>query len=355
MVIGPRKLILLVATLTGTGAAFGQDYSGGIPPNAIPPGYATPLQNYYSQSGQQSIRSELLPRDTQGPERLQQPTPVRGHDLAGVPDYATNTRPDAATIGIRLDTSYVFLREISGGWYSNEHQSVGGGGVTILPFQNPGFILGFRGLANHIDNQSLIPDVGGFSFDVYAGTRYKHSYIKWGAFWDNQASDGKVGGSFNLMSDVPVIGNIVFESAFGFGYGPDRVGGPIGPFLLTQRIEKQQYDIQIKVGKYLTEDLQVGFIGRYLSFRYAEDEGNAGLYMNYLLGRARVGLEITGGDEGLRGFATLGIAFGAKPSEHPRDLNYGGIDTVEWVTRAPDRDITLAHRETFTGTPPVFP
>jgi hypothetical protein len=306
------------------------------------------LPYQYHQPVRHDGRGDTLQPDPWGPQRFRLPTYINDHGYYGAPAVAHNTRPDPHTLGIRLDTSYGLLREITGAEYLSEHQNLSAGSVTILPYQSPCFLLGFRAMGGYADNHSVTDDSETLTLDLYAGTRYKSLYFKTGAFWDTQDHFGKVGLTFSAMSNLPILGVWTVDSAFAFGSGADQFSMPNVAFM-SRRVETADLDAQIRLGRYLTPCLQLGCTGNYSTYDFLNEEWGAGAFCNLTFGRLRITLDVTGGDEGLRGFTSFAWSFGKRGCDHPQDCRYGAIDTVSWVSRVADRDPSIRLRESFTG------
>lgn len=368
MFIDPRKQILLAVAGIWAGSALAQELpatdwrpagsgyeSSGQVQNAL--GGNPALYSYYQRVAFQQRTGQPLPPDPTGPERMQLPTPAEGFGYYGAPHEALNTNPAPKTMGIRLDTSYTLLRSIDAGVFLSEHQDIFAGGFTLLPYQTPCFVVGTRVLGDFVDNLSMTNDTGGFSADIFLGTRYKTTYWKFGAFYDWQDELGKVGGTCSLLTKAPIFGFLTFDTAFAAGVGPDDVGPTREPFfgVRPRRVEAADYDMQLRVGKFITPNLQIGATGNYYQFEYTKEERGAGAFANIYCGRVQFGFDVTGGDEGLRGFCTVSIAWGAHPSEHPQDCRFIPLDTVAWVTSPTMRDISVRLRDSFTGPLPLAP
>lgn len=323
--------------------------AGGVDPHVV-------LMNYYGK-GPTTIVPDKLPPDPWGHERLARPTPAEGFGYAGVSSVGLNQRPDSKTVGIRLDTTYRLVRAFELGVYLSEHQHVGGGGVTLLPYQSPCFIIGTRILANTISNNAMTADQAGFSLDLYGGTRYKTLYLKFGPIWDYQSTFQKTGLAFAAMDNFPLIGNLTVDSAFAFGVSSDQITLPRDPQfgLRARRVESADFDMQIRLGKFWCENFQAGATVNYYDWNYTPSEWGAGAFCNIYFGRCALGLDMTGGDERWRGFATFTVSWGAHPCKHPQDCNHIPVDTVAWVTRSIMRDPSIRLRDSFTGPLPPFP
>lgn len=358
---GQRLSVLLVLAI---GARASAHEPGGTVRPAAGTGQAratdqAALYSHYTQTNLQlpPINGPAYPPpDPNGAARLHQPTPVGDFAFQTGHPVAYNTNPDAKTTGIRLDDSYGLLREIEEGSYISEYQFVQATGATVLPFQSPCWLIGLRGMADYVSNNSVTSDAVGTTLDLYTGTRYKATYLKFGYLWDWQDHYDKMGFTFSAMTNWPIVHNLTFDMATSFGSGADRFGPERDTiFRRLRRVEVADDDVQIRVGKFLTPTWQVGWAGTLATYQFSDDEFSSGLFSQSDFGRTRVGIEFAVGDMGARGFVTVGFSWGAHPDKHPRDVNYGGIDTVAWVTRPTLRDISVRLRDTFTGPLPRNP
>lgn len=350
----PNASALIRTTYTqpnGGAANQGQTYP------VTPMGAPAPSLSGFQPVAHQEHMSNPFPPDPKGPRRMELPTPVEGFGLAGAPKGALNTSPDPLTMGIRLDTSFPLLRSLDVGGFYSEHQDVGAFGLTLLPIQTPCWIVGTRLLGTRIENLSMLGDSNGLSIDSYVGSRYKMTYFKVGSFWDWQDAFGKIGLSASVLTKVPILGFLTTDSAFAWGLGDPRFGPTRDLFfgVNPRRVANADFDMQIRVGKFFTENLQIGGTGNYYEFEFNYQEWSAGGFANIYWGRFRFGLEVTGGDEGLRGFSTLSVNWGPARENRPQDCRFIPVDTVAWVTRATDRDISVRNRESFTGVLPPAP
>ncbi len=326
---------------TDLGATLGQYYQNG-------PGYS-PAHGNAPAHGR-------FPTDPFGPQRMAMPSLGIDHDHAGGTMRNEVVRPDSETIGIRLDSSYTLLREIELGTYLSEKQSVGTIGGTILPFQAPGWLIGFRGVAAYDGNNSVTTDLVGASTDTFWSTRYKHSYIKLGFLADYTSKAQTFGGTAALLTRLPVFGNITFDGAFSSGSGSDDIRGPVdlatGRFA---RVENNENRSQVRLGKYISNWYQTGVSATLTKYRVARDESQFGVWANWQHGGKTIGWDVAGGRGGIRGYMTLGLNWGGGRNIdlHPIDTGYDNpIDTVLWATRAPRRDPTIALRRTASGEAP---
>lgn len=314
------------------------------------------LHQYYTQQvGHEEGNSVRATPDPNGPQRMQAPTPVEGFGLDGAPKIAHNNDPYPETIGPRLDTTWSVLAETSMGTYFSEHQFVAQGGATILPLQTPCYLVGLRAMGNYADQMSMIdnPDYS-FTLDLFFASRYKESYFKLGSFWDNQDPYGKFGLEFSVLQVKPILGPFTVDAAFGWGMGSPTVTGPIVN-LRPRLVECELFEVQVRAGRFWTQNLQAGVTYHYYDFQFSNSENEFGAFANIYMGRTTLGLDVTGGDEGLRGFVTLGFTWGCHPCDRARDCAFGGIDTIGWLGRATNRDPSVRLRESQNGPLPVGP
>jgi hypothetical protein len=212
-----------------------------------------------------------------------------------------------------------------------------------------------------VDQLSMLTNTGinnytaGFAGDLFFGTRYKTVYMKIGSFWDYQDHFGKVGFSFGSLARLPLIGHLTLDTAFAAHTGSDLIGTDRHPQtgLNSRRVENTDLDVQIRVGHYFRPGLQIGATGNYLAYDDAFDEAGLGAFCTVKCGRLTITGDITGGNEGLRGFVMAGFSFGKAPATHPRDWRIEGVDTVEWLTRPTIRDLSVRLRQSFTGPLPL--
>src|SRR5690606_10957318 len=148
---------------------------------------------------------------------------------------------------------------------------IAGGGVTLLPIQAPCWILGVRAIGLYADNQTMTDDAPGASFDIYYGTRYKTVYLKFGALWDYHDEFQKIGATGSLLTKVPLLGVVTVDTAFGMGTGGPRIFPERDPIFNLRRrlVEVANYEHQIRIGKFFTENVQFGFTSNYLEFEGA--------------------------------------------------------------------------------------
>ena len=358
-----RNVFALLALLGGSPAASAQAPAPLPPAAPAQPLVAAPLTPsalpegaLMDPAGQPMPGPGRLPPDPFAPQRMAMPMPAFNHEFAGGDMQNKSGRPDQPTLGIRLDDSYTFCREVEAGLYLSEHQSLWAAGATLLPFQSPCVIGGVRLAGVYNGNNSMMDDIIGASTDLWLGTRYKSNYFKLGYFVDWTEKFRKHGIEHSSLLNMPLIGNVTFDGSFGFGSGRDQFMGPRGEEIPSnRRIEIADSDCQIRLGKYLSSYFQTGFSTAWTNFRKANDENSFGAFANIFIGGTTVGLELTGGRGGLHGFVALGFNWGGAKNidAHPIDSRYDNpIDTVSWVTRPTRRNITMRLRETLTGPGP---
>ncbi len=289
--------------------------------------------------------------------RAQQPTPAPGYGYAGVPNYNLSTDTETATTGIRLDKAYSILRDLETVQTLSEHQNIFLVGGTILPIQTPCWVWGVRTMGGYADQLSMVSDSGAYSIDSFWGTRYKKLYHKIGFFIDDYDHWKKLGLSYSALTTLPIVGTVTLDSAFGFRSSSDEIFEDVRDSitLRSRRVEQTDVDYQFRVGKFWNEYIQTGVTGNYYPFTWTEDEWGAGAFANFYIGRWRIGTDVTGGTEGLRGYVRLAMSWGVPASQRNRDCRVPDCDPVAWVTRAADRDPSIRMRESLTGPIPLAP
>ena len=341
----------------------GMGMPGGDPGmGSAPTGYGGPqgtdwgaaLGNYY-QGGPAPVHGRFPTSDPFGPQRMAMPSLGLEREHAGGTMRNEILRPDSETLGIRLDSSYTLIREIELGGYFSERQEIAVLGGTLLPFQAPGWLVGFRGAATINGNGSDTVNLVGASTDTFLSTRYKHSYYKLGFLMDYTSKNQMFGGTFAALTRLPLIGNMTFDGAFSSGSGSDDNRLPLDPLTGRRtRVEVARSNFQMRVGKYVTNWYQTGLSASVTNFTNVNDQSQYGVWANWFHGGKTIGWDVAGGRGGLRGYVTLGLNWGGGKNIdlHPIDTGYDNpIDTVSWATRAPRRDPTIQLRSSNTGDP----
>ena len=359
----------------GSPAGYPAGYGNPTDPYYCPPGSAPPAGHLgmtqpplyavgmspemiaqYNSGTYGQLQVGQIPSPVLGEARLHQPTPTPGYGFDGVSDINRLTGDRLYnTIGIRLDKSYDLVREVETGVYLSESQHVFNGGVTILPYQSPCWIMGMRLLGGYVTNASIEDDTGALSIDLWGGTRYKSLYVKSGGFWDGQESWGKAGFTASFLFDPLFMDNMVIETAFGYGYGGPEIGPEVN-FDTTGRfkvVDEPDLDMQVRFGSYLSQFVEAGISLHHIRYDRTYDEFNTGGYFNFYMGETRLGIDFTGGDTGPRGYVTLAYNWGGPKWQNLRDCNYQNVDTVAWLTRHTMRDVTVQLREDDGGPFPL--
>lgn len=295
--------------------------------------------------------------ETYSQSAMQQPTPSAGHGFHGVPNGNLSTQDPSPTVGPRLDTTYWLVREFEVGGYLSEHQHVAIGGPTILPIQTPCWLFGVRGMGGYVTNLSYTDSEEVYTIDAFFGTRYKTLYSKVGFLMDDFQRHRKIGITASALTELPALGTWTADFACGFRNREDEIF-PDERWPLTlrsRRVEQADHDVQVRIGKFVRENIQMGFTYNYYDFDFTPDDSGYGAFGNFYCGRFRFGWDITGGTEGLRGYLRLAYSFGAHPCDAPRDCRVNNVDAIAWISRATDRDVSIRLRESFTGPPPALP
>jgi hypothetical protein len=212
-------------------------------------------------------------------------------------------------------------------------------------------------MGGYADQLSMVSDSGAYSIDSFWGTRYKKLYHKIGFFIDDYDHWKKLGLSYSALTTLPIVGTVTLDSAFGFRSSSDQIFEDVRDSitLRSRRVEQTDVDYQFRVGKFWNEYIQTGITGNYYPFTWTEDEWGAGAFANFYIGRWRIGTDVTGGTEGLRGYVRLAMSWGVPASQRNRDCRVPDCDPVAWVTRAADRDPSIRMRESLTGPIPLAP
>lgn len=297
------------------------------------------------------------PMGVGSPPNMNAPTPAPGHGFYGASNLNYSTDDSMPTIGPRLDMTYGILREFEVGGALSEHQHVAVAGPTILPFQTPCMVFGVRGMGGYVSNLSYTDSEGVYTIDAFFGTRYKKLYSKVGFLMDDFQRHRKMGITASAMTEVLALGTWSADFAYGFRNREDEIFPEERwpATLRSRRVEQADHDVQIRIGKFFTENCQAGFTYNYYDFDFTPDDSGYGAFGNFYCGRFRFGWDVTGGKEGLRGYLKLVYSFGAHPCDTPRDCRVSNVDAIAWVSRATDRDVSIRLRESFTGPPPPGP
>jgi hypothetical protein len=249
--------------------------------------------------------------------------------------------------------TWAHVRDFQIGVYSNEDQTVINGGSTLEFYVDDSFGLGGRVLLGGVNND-IINDEFTFSGDLHAGTtRIGEHWVKGGVLYDLQDNFHKFG---------PVLGALLFadrkhplslDVAYGIGYGDPEINR-VNSTITTVADD----DTQVRVGTYLTPNLQAGFSGNWWNWsdkRFIDYEGYGG-FVNLNLGTLNINVDFTHGDDRSRGFVNLAYVFGGRRSraidgcdlayvEHPRD----------WLGKPVMRDVSLQIQTVQVANLPPLP
>jgi hypothetical protein len=251
--------------------------------------------------------------------------------------------------------TWAHVRDLQLGVYTNEEQTVINGGSTFEFYVDDHFGFGGRALlggANNSDEE--VNDEFHFSGDLYMGTTaLDQHWIKGGVIFDRQDDFHKVGPAIGFLMFADRRHPISLDFAYGIGYGEpiiDRVNSTITTVA--------DDDTQLRVGTYVTPNLQLGFSGNWINFPTDnfQDYNGYGGFVNLNLGTLSVNVDYTTGDHRDRGFVNVAYTFGGRRSraadgcemayvEHPRD----------WLGKPVMRDVSLQIQTAFANLPPLPP
>lgn len=341
----------------------------------------------YGQPGQNSVYSAATPNSTFGPQAgygmggsgygpaaydpamelpqpngMQQPGELEQLNYSqSLGDYGTMQLHGSPTgdggIGANYQArpaTWLHVRDLQMGVYTNEEQTVINGGSTFEFFTNDRYGLGGRVLLGGVNNDTF-DDEFHFTGDLYAGTtRMGDHWLKGGVLYDLQRNFHKVGPQAGALLFADRKHPLSLDFAYGFGYG-DRVVNRVQSTILDVADD----DVQFRAGTYLTPNLQVGFTGNWLNWedeRFDDYNGYGG-FVNLNLGTLNINVDYTDGDGRARGFVNVAYTFGGRRSrtgegsdrpllvEHPRD----------WMTKPVMRDTSVQLQRISANLPPLTP
>lgn len=248
--------------------------------------------------------------------------------------------------------SWLHIRDLQVGAYTNDEQFLITGGTTMEFFVNDSFGLGGRALIGSATNDHLTDEYS-FNGDLYMGTTaLDEHWIKGGVIYDVQDNFHKYGPALGMLLFADRRHPINVDAAYGLGYG-DPVVNRSNSTLTTVADD----DMQLRAGTYITPNLQAGFSGNWLNWadsRFTDYNGYGG-YINLNLGTLAINVDYTTGDGRDRGFVNVAYTFGGRRSratdgcdlayvEHPRD----------WLGKPVMRDVSLQlQRVGVTNLPPL--
>ena len=325
---------------------------------------ANPVQNAQMQAGGadfypanwQTDGSYAMPVDYSQPltpyeEEAQTGSPSLSHgmnvgdgnmQLFGCPD------PDNPMMGGRVSrrSGGGVLREFEAMATTSAEQLVYSGGMTIALLETEGFGIAGRALFNGIDYRSWDGEEEvGFSTDLWAGGKmgqaFGENWIKVGAFLDWQDEFAKAGPMVAALFFANEKHPITIDAAAGFGYGD-----PYQVPQTTEMLEVADRDYQLRAGVFLTPFLQVGGSGNFYEWDHADIDnkyGGGGFVAMYS-GNLRFTLDVTGGEGGTRGYASVAYMFGCpgeRTSGNCRNCQSWCLDGQSWLFEPVKRDTSL--------------
>lgn len=249
--------------------------------------------------------------------------------------------------------TWAHVRDLQLGVYTNEEQTVINGGSTFEFYVDDHFGFGGRVLLGGANND-VFTDEFHFSGDLYMGTtRLDQHWIKGGVIYDVQDDFHKVGPAVGFLMFADRRHPINLDFAYGIGYGAPILD-PINSTLTAVADD----DAQLRVGTYVTPNLQAGFSGNWVNFADGvfQDYNGYGGFINLNLGTLSINVDYTTGDHRDRGFVNIAYTFGGRRSraadgcdmafvEHPRD----------WLGKPVMRDVSLQTQQVRVALPPGTP
>jgi hypothetical protein len=249
--------------------------------------------------------------------------------------------------------TWAHVRDLQMGVYTNEDQTVINGGSTLEFYVDDNFGLGGRVLIGAANNDTFTDEYH-FTGDLYAGTtRVGEHWFKGGVLYDIQDNFHKLGPEIGMLLFADRRHPINLDFAYGLGYG-DPIINRVNSTITTVAED----DAQLRVGTYLTPNLQAGFSGNWVNFSGSEfqDYNGYGGYINLNLGTLNINVDYTTGDHRDRGFVNVAYTFGGRRSraadgcdlafvEHPRD----------WMGKPVMRDVSLQTQRAFVANLPPLP
>ncbi len=107
--------------------------------------------------------------------------------------------------------------------------------------------------------------------------------------WDSHETYGKTGFAAGFLVPFPVLRNLVFEGNWTYGLRLRCHRTARGDFGRLRRVEAADFDTQY-ANRYLPHPQHPSWCGRqYYDWDYAPSEYSAGAYLNWFVGKARVG------------------------------------------------------------------
>jgi hypothetical protein len=243
------------------------------------------------------------------------------------------------------------FNSVSSGIFSNPSQTVYNGGTTLKLLEGESWAFMTRGLFGFVDNYAISDTSFTYSIDSYFGTRVRsygggEHWVKFGGFVDDQNQFGKAGPMVGALLFANEAFPVTVDAAVGFGYGNpiDRLPS------FRETVDVANRDYQIRVGTFLSPTMQVGITTMIADFTGPGDNRSwsVGGFTNFLVfNRTFVRLDMSAGDEGLRGFALLSYLFGPSPMRNQSCGDCRGecrVDGKSWLLQPVNRDVALQLR-----------
>lgn len=270
--------------------------------------------------------------------------------------FQQETLPPATTVPTAQPVTAVFnggeevdwLRSFSIGTQANSQEAPIVAGLSLSLFETETAGIGARFLFGGVFNEPL--DAGlHFTGDLFAGSQFQFAggshWIKGGIFLDQQEGFNKFGPELGLLLLAETSNPLTVDLAFGFGSGNEKLTHD-----RTMLTTVADQDFQLRFGAFLSPQIQAGVTYDYAAWddeRFGNDFHGVGGFANLYLGDKIINLDLSGGDDGLRGFVNIVCLFGG-----PRGNGRGTVDTSAWLMQPVNRDTSLRFRSRRFPQPP---
>ncbi len=344
----------LAAASTVSGQTFAPAPDGAMPGPITAPspggGTATPV---YGEPNTGSVYSPAQPQAAFGPPSaaygpggIDPNYQMQNLSYQSYGDYANPPYPGASAgpSGYGADSlpktaTWLHIRDLQTGVYTNHEQTVIVGGSTFEFFVNDQCGLAGRFLLGGVNNKHD-SDRFHYTGDLYAGTtKIREHWIKGGVLYDAQGSLHKIGPTVGALLFAEYKHPISINFAYGIGNGSPVAGNNGTTLALASD------DTQFRAGTYITPNLQAGFSGNWLNYtgnRYTDYNGYGG-YANLNLGLLNIIVDVTTGENRTRGFVNVAYTFGGRRARPKNDCGYPVVvdNPRDWITKPVIRDISL--------------
>lgn len=262
---------------------------------------------------------------------------------------SANPDPSNASVGTtyNLGNRFGWIRAAQIGAYASEQQLLYTAGGLFSLFERDGLGAGLRAMMTGND---FIQDTSkaGFTGDLFAGGRFRTDYgehwFKGSIFYDYAGHFNRVGPAFAALFFANEKNPVTADFAMGFGGGQDIL------FNNGQNVfENATRDYQLRLGMFLTPRHQVGVttnMAEYSKNPVYDNIWGGGAFCNFYQGPFRLGLDLSGAQTGVRGFANLSYYFGGSRYGGRPCKNAEGwcLDGQSWLMQPVERDIGLRLR-----------